>query len=334
VGLTASRIFCEIVPGGIETEPFPVWEVVSTDGGRVWRTTGSVLPVSMDPSLADADLAFSSTRRGWVEAGGTLGFTSDGGRIWRAVGLKGTVTALQTTGPTIAALVAQPTNDAARVWLLSPTGTVRGRTSLIRVAGMLVATVDELAIIPRTGRLVVAIPQRGGDYLVEASGLRSSWSRLAKPCVGWEIAAILATDGNELATLCSDGAEMDHEPKIFSVSLDGGRTWQVRSAWRNEEAPDPSGLPISDFLSLASGPDDDLRVATTMGAVVSRDGGRIWTPLEIVGPGTRLPGNSFAGAQFSFVSNTHGWLLLQSEALLRTDDGSHWTVLSSATSGA
>ena len=332
-GLTASMIDCSIDQGGSEDEAFPVWQVVSTDGGRVWKAVGSALPKPLVPFFADADLAFSSTSRGWVEAGGALAYTKDSGRHWKLVRLGGTVTALHADGQTVAALVDKATvHGWAAVWLLSPEGDVRGATSHIQVNGFL-AAVDELAVLPQTGELVVEVPVGRDDYLVAAKGVGSLWSRLAEPSTNWGIATILAIGGNDLAAVCGMGVGMNKEPKIFAVSLDGGRSWQIRSAWRTGLAPDPSGLPIYDLFSVASSPGGNLYMATTMEAAVSRDGGSQWVSLEIAGPGSVLPANGSAGGQFSFVSQTQGWLLLQSEALLRTVDGVHWTVLSSALPG-
>ena len=333
VGLTASMIDCSIGQAGSEDEAFPVWQVVSTDGGRVWKAVGSALPKPLLPSFTNTDMAFSSPSRGWVEAGGALAYTKDGGRHWKLVRLGGTVTALQADGQTVAALVDKAAvHGWAAVWRLSPEGDVRWATSRIQASGF-GTVVDELAVLPHTGELVVVVSRVGSGHIMAAEGAGSRWSRLGELCPDWGIDAVIATAGDSLAAVCGIGVGMNKEPKIFAVSLDGGRSWQTRSAWRTGLAPNPSGLPISDFFSVAASPDGDLYMATTMEAAASRDGGHNWVPIEIAGPGKVLPANSSAGGQFSFVSQTHGWLLWQSEALLQTVDGVHWTVLSSALPG-
>jgi photosystem II stability/assembly factor-like uncharacterized protein len=107
VGLTASMNNCSIGQGGYETEAFPVWEVVSSDGGKTWKTVGSALPKALVPSYFNADLAFSSPGRGWIEAGGVLAYTADAGQHWRVVPLGGTVTVLRSSGQAVSALVEQ-----------------------------------------------------------------------------------------------------------------------------------------------------------------------------------------------------------------------------------
>jgi hypothetical protein len=123
-----------------------------------------------------------------------------------------------------------------------------------------------------------------------------------------------------------------------SGAANGGASRELRRAGRPELCPTlliPTAVVrwlISDFFSVATSPGGDFYMATTTGSAVSRDGGRRWVPLKIDGP--LLLANDSEGAQFGFLSDTHGWLLLQSEALLQTVDGYHWTVLSSAPSGA
>jgi photosystem II stability/assembly factor-like uncharacterized protein len=85
VGTTVSDIPCSTGSGGASDEPFPVWEVVSHDGGRTWRTTGRALPTVVAPRLLGADIVYSSPERGWVEAGGAIAYTGDGGRSWRVL---------------------------------------------------------------------------------------------------------------------------------------------------------------------------------------------------------------------------------------------------------
>ena len=130
VGVSASRVMCVVDNGGDSTEPFPVWEVVSSDGGRVWRTTGTLLPRALATGFTDAELAFSSTSSGWLEAGGTLGYTDDKGLQWRIVDLGAIVTALEPDGHTDVALVSHELHPWAEVWLLSP----RARFAAIRHA--------------------------------------------------------------------------------------------------------------------------------------------------------------------------------------------------------
>jgi hypothetical protein len=67
-------------------------------------------------------------------------------------------------------------------------------------------------------------------------------------------------------------------------------------------------------------------MSTTMGAAISRDGGRTRVGINVAGQESGVPDNGDVGGQFSFISQTDGWLLWQTEALLRTVDGVHWTV--------
>ncbi|MGA3354110.1 MAG: hypothetical protein ABSD85_13140 [Acidimicrobiales bacterium] len=51
-------------------------------------------------------------------------------------------------------------------------------------------------------------------------------------------------------------------------------------------------------------------------------------PHMTVGQASMLPGNGSAGGQFSFAGGSDGRLLWQTEALLATSDGVHWSVIS------
>lgn len=327
IGLTAASISCSIGRGGGSAEPFPVFEVVSTDGGRTWRTTGSRLPRSLDPGFADADLAFSTTSEGYVEASGTLGFTSDEGRRWHLLDLGGTITALEAARPGIVALVSNPGRHETGAVLLSATGSATSSTPMIRAPGFLVATIDEFAVVPTTGELVVVVPAGKGYYLVTARRFGSPWSRLTMPCPGLRVGAVLATSSGGLVAICAVGAGMNKSPKVVAVSSDGGRTWRRVASWLGPQAPDRSGIPIADFLTASVGSGDQLYLATTTEAASSSDGGQHWSPLDIGPRGKYLPDDGSYGAEFDFVGRVHGWLLLQGEALLSTTDGEHWQVL-------
>jgi photosystem II stability/assembly factor-like uncharacterized protein len=147
------------------------------------------------------------------------------------------------------------------------------------------------------------------------------------------LSALLVTPSATLAAVCSTAVGINHNPKSVMLSHDGGQTWTTASIVRGDGATDPSGLPDSDLFGLDAAPSGALYISTTMAMARSSDGGRSWAPLDIVGPQHSLPGNAEAGAQFSFVGAHDGWLLLESEALLRTVDGTHWTVLSSVPRG-
>jgi hypothetical protein len=329
IGLTASFISCSIGSRSTTTEAFPTFEVVSTDGGKTWRTTGSRLPRILNPRFADADLVFSSPLQGYVEAGGALGYTHDEGRHWHVVDAGGTVTTLEPARQGIVALVANPARAEARAVLLSRTGSATASTPTIR-AGYLIATIDELAVVPTTQQLVVVVPALKGDELVSTSRFGSSWSSLTKPCPGLQVDAVLATSAVGLVAICQAGASMNESPKMVAVSFDGGHSWRHVAAWHNLQAPDPSGLPTADLLSAGTGPGDKLYLATTTGEASSSDGGRHWSPLNVGPKDTYLPGNGSFGAEFDFVGRVHGWLLLQGEALLNTTDGHEWCLLGSS----
>ena len=86
--------------------------------------------------------------------------------------------------------------------------------------------------MPKTGDLVVAAsarrhrPHRRLVALVDDRRAVSGFG---------ETAAILAEGPHTLAAICNGGAQMNHDPKAFAVSTDGGRSWHVRSAWSKVE---------------------------------------------------------------------------------------------------
>lgn len=57
------------------------------------------------------------------------------------------------------------------------------------------------------------------------------------------------------------------------------------------------------------------------------------TAIKLAGQQSGIPDTRSAGGRFSFESQTYGWLLCQTEALLRTVDGVHWTAISSVAPG-
>jgi hypothetical protein len=119
---------------------------------------------------------------------------------------------------------------------------------------------------------------------------------------------------------------MRHEPKAFFLSVNGGRTWQRRSAALNPGGPDPSGIPPFVLMTLAASSPTTNYMATIDEVSVSSDAGRTWTQLAI---GNAAAGGA-VGATFSFVDPEHGWLLIPGAALLRTTDGRLWTALDTA----
>jgi hypothetical protein len=328
VGLTASDISCSIGSGGGSFEPFPVWEVVTHDGGQTWRATGAQLPRSLVPRFSNAAIDFGSVERGWVEAGGVVAHTSDAGDRWEVKDLDGTVDTIVADGKSVAALVLQPRTSSMRVWRLSPAGGLTGRTASRTVPlAMAYYGGAELAVEAQSQQVFVA-PERWGAGIVTIAWAARSWSVLKTPCKG-SVQSLLVPPEGGLTLVCGYGASMDKNPKAVMASSDGGRTWRVLSSWAptGPDSTDRSGLPVTDFLDAAFAPSGSYYMATTLGLASSSDEGRNWLPLDVAGKALDLPANSAYGAQFSFAGPTHAWLLLEGEALLRTVDAHRWTAV-------
>lgn len=327
VGFTASDISCSNGPGGGSFEPFPVWEVVTHDGGQTWRAAGAELPRSLVPRFSDAAIDFGSVERGWAEAGGVVAYTSDGGDRWEVKNLDGTVDALVADGASAAALVVQPRTRSTRVWRLSPAGDLTSRTAPATAPPDMAYAGGDLAVEPQSQQVFVA-PEAWDAGILTIGWTAGSWSRLNTACHG-SVQSLLVPPEGGLTLVCGYGASMNKNPKAVMVSSDGGRSWRVLSSWgpTGPDSSDRSGLPTTDFLDAAFAPSGTYYMATTLGLASSTDGGRNWVPLDVAGKGLDLPANSASGAQFSFAGPAHGWLLLEGEALLRTVDGHRWTAV-------
>ena len=324
IGVTQSEIYCSTGPGGGGFEAFPAWLVVSTDGGRVWRTTGSQLPRALNTV---GTLAFSSSDRGWLDASSNLAFTANGGRSWQVVRLDGAVESLASDGRYLAALAVNSLGNTARVWRLSATSTHREPEPVLHPPPR--SQWSLMAVLPRSGDIVVYFqPFQGSAPLYVIDMSQSQWRTTTMPsCLHGEFDSLVGTSEDTLATICSLGdVGMRHEPKAFFLSVNGGRTWQRRSAALNPGGPDPSGIPPFVLMTLAASSPTTYYMATIDEVSVSSDAGRTWTQLAI---GNAAAGGA-PGATFSFVDPEHGWLLIPGAALLRTTDGRLWTALDTA----
>jgi hypothetical protein len=334
VGVTESEISCLIGPGGGGSEHLTPWPVVSADGGRTWRASGSELPRWLQPGAAEARMAFSTARTGWLTAGGALAFTGDGGRRWERVNLGGQVEGLASSGSVRGVLVATP-HGGIRVWRLAASSSRHSPLPPLPgpppTASAYSVTGQSMAVLGQTGKLVLDVAGRATDRLVAIDPAGRHWVSLTEPChpaapgsdndplAGFQA---LVAAGGELGAVCGHGVGMMHATQSFLLSRDSGRTWRLRNA---EQAFRPArhGMPFSSLLAAASPAPPVFYMATEAEADVSTDGGLRWR--LIAAPG--IPGNGADGAAFSFSGPRHGWLLLVGEGLLGTTDGIHWLPL-------
>ncbi len=327
IGVTQSEIYCSSGTGVGDFEAFPAWLVVSTDGGRVWRTTGSQLPRALNSA---GMLAFSSSARGWLAAGGTLAFTGNQGRSWQVVKLGGAVESLVSDGRFVAALDVSSPANTAQAWRLSATGTHREPEPVLRPPPR--SQWSLMAVLPRSGDIVVSFqPFQGSAPLYAIGTSQAQWRTTTMPsCLHGAPNSLVATADDTLATTCEvGGIGMFHGPKAFFLSANGGRTWQRRSEALIPGGPDPSGIPTLDMTAnLAAASPTTFYMATVNQVCVSDDAGRTWKGITLSDVASRdfAPGGT-EGAIFSFLDPKHGWLLIPHESLLRTTDGRIWTVL-------
>jgi hypothetical protein len=338
VGSTISDIPCFIGSGGASEEPFPVWEVVSHDGGRTWRTTGRALPTVVAPRLLGADIVYSTAERGWVEAAGALAYTGDGGRSWRV--LRGAGEALDLvpgTGGSADALVARENTGRAEVLVLSDNGAVTGHTRVVRVSPASVLSGAQLVVGPGG---VLFVSWGNSNRVATLRTVRGTWSWTAPACpaslpgalLDPGGASLLVTGAKTLTAICGYGVGMDHQAKLVRSSSDGGRSWRAEASLKDPFGPDKSGLPRQDLMATAVGPAGTFYMATTNELALSRDGGRHWSPLDLAASAKDLPQGPY-GYGCSFVGARHGWLLLVGEALLHTVDGRLWSPVGGVSTG-
>jgi hypothetical protein len=332
-GVTASLVSCTSGPGGSGTGHLTPRLVTSADGGMTWRTDGPALPRWLQPGSGPAQLAFSGPGRGWLAAGGALAFTGDGGRHWQRLARAEQFQALASGGRYVAA-VSRTRGGQLRVWRLAPGGAtglaltpVPGQPAI--PAGEPAATALSVAVVARTGQIVLALPRGTGDRLIaQLPGRR--WIALTEPCLalngtdspraGFE--ALAAAPGGGLGVVCGHGAGMMHASHSFWLSRDGGRTWRRRATDR-AFGPDRSGLPFSAPTAIASPERSHFYLATASQVQASADGGRHWRPVVPA----NVPGNATAHGPFSFAGPRRGWLLLPGLGLLRTTNGRQWAPL-------
>lgn len=308
----------------------------TVDGGRRWYLVGSPFPFANDYS----EVEFMSLESGYAFGPAGLAVTHDGGRHWvRGATLGGSLervvpigedvwaTYAVCHGPPVATAVCTLriaiSRDGGLTWRAAPEPSPIHEA---RAGGDILArdTLDKAYVVTYG-------PTGGGLAVTSDDG--ASWQRLVDPCARWYRADMAALSDGDLWMICGGEPVLGGTASAKAVfrSYDGGGHWLRVAA---------TGFGPGSPVSRAVGPTGELAYAgqlsqlatisptrawigvTGVGILVTFDGGRRWhVPAGITDHG----GDTGVGVTFN--DSVHGWAIEFHEAVFRTDDALHWTVI-------
>jgi hypothetical protein len=269
--------------------------VRSLDGGQTWRA------VSHDPCVTEVvtALTFVNTQDGIATCPTRIVGTQDGGRTWTPVpslGQPGAVSALG-TGPVGSAAASQGTiwaltlHCSSSVCIRRISVSTTGGSSW-QVGGLNLGTTSwdpSSRTVPNAQPSSIAITGPESGYVLLGGGHEATrlyktsdnwktWSSVPVPCgsqpVGNYSIELIAHSPSLLYLYCGSETPGKTTAKFrFYTSLDGGQSWDLRTATF------PTGFYRSSnpeaFVFLATTPDNLL--LQSLGTLVhSSDGGRTW----------------------------------------------------------
>jgi hypothetical protein len=331
IALTAPQVPCErsLGPGrGTEVTflPQPVRLAVTSDGGRHWVTTGSVLPGTAQ-SPESGQVAAVSGPDVWAVSGtGALLATRNFGATWTAAPLPAPVMAAASADgwlwaascPAVSGNLCQPVVERLRL----PDGTWT-RTPLATRA---LASVQLTVLSGRAAVVVIAGPH---PELASTTDGGAHWSARAAPA-GPPIGCGLGVAGSFTAAgeadwwlLCPGGAAAGSSTKALWRSTDAGRTWTLVSAIVSLASPRRAGsLPYQDGAVIAAGSPHRLWIVTPNTISVSTNGGAFWSTTMLDPQGSL--------GQFDVLSGTLAWVLAPGAGLWQTTNGITWRPVGAA----
>jgi len=281
--------------------------LATADGGGHWRAApapvaavGSTSVSAVPGESADSvsRITFANPQDGWLWGPGLFA-TSDGAATWTRVATTGPVLALAAVGADVWAVQADCGGaGAGGACPLVLESAPLGGGSWSPVAGL--PSVDGMAAaLTATGGgdawIEAVVPTAGGSgtalliYATADGG--STWVRRADPCPTPPAGSAdpLAAYGSATVWLGCVGQEAaGSQAKAIYTSADGGSSWTLAGS----SGPSAAGVPAAQGRVPAGGYLDQLALtgpgvgwmALGRGTlVVSRDGGRSWTPAIAAG---------------------------------------------------
>jgi hypothetical protein len=256
-----------------------------------------------------SDVRFADARNGWAFDQG-LWSTHDSGATWTALDIGSQVLSLETTGPTVYALVAScrirrsDCHGPVRLFQAA-VGSDDWRSVLDIVVGEPSSPDGSLVV---SGQSVYALVD---DHDLYALGPAGRWERrpVPKSC---PLGAVLAAAGpRDLFLSCQTGQGAGGSaPHEFHVSHDGGvhwtRIWEGTSAYLGPIAVTSEGRFLAESV-------EDLRIDRP-------DGSREFTQFSY-SPDYRCGGLVHA---LQFVTSRQGFVLTCWELYITRDAGHHW----------
>ena len=293
---------------------------------------GVGVPSETGTAFSVLDVAFGDDLHGWEVGGACTGAgctlavraTADGGRSWTAPSPVG-------PRPPGADATAQVAFRGARSGFVAAGGLFTtgdgGRTwsrTALRAGVVAVAPLDgsvwALQACPGSPPCAVRM-------LVSADGGRDWAGTAAQPAVGGPDATMVRVSPTD--AFVSGSAPAGHGGSRLAATHDGGRTW--------EPVPDPCGLiPAGAAPSIAALEPTELWVAcdgpARRSVYRSRDGGRHWEKRASAAAGEGVLGAVGRLDALALAPRGPVYLGLLAGPLLRSGDGSAWTVSLDATS--
>lgn len=327
LALTAPRVACDVPLGnGQGTQVYlqaqPVRLATTSDGGRHWVTSGSVLPATPQSATVERVAAVDGTRIWVLTDTGRLLETRDAGATWAAQPVPAPVVAAASSDGWLWALSCPAVTGAScrpeveRMKLPAGTWTTSRPTSSTSLPQPQLAVISATAavvVLPGSHPALASTGDGGAQWTVHA--VPAGPGNICRQGGGSPLMA--AAGPADWWLLCTGGAAAGSSTKALMRSADAGRTWTVAASELSLSAPaSPGSLARQDAVAIAAASPEALWLATPNTVTQSTDGGATWS-RALFNPQGAL-------SQFDVESATDAWVLAPNAGLWHTTDGVTW----------